>query len=447
MKTVVFPLLLGLGSFTPTALADRCDQLARTTCQTKGSGPFADETGTTLHFDQNREVKRLIAKHTDIIKEKVKGYLDLLEAQNDLKRITAFLPAGVKSSCRRSAVGCREKLETETVELMKFDLSAGIVNRGKLDISNLGLLNSDDDYNRARTKAQETILKASDQTMNERLANEILPRILIPRIARVVQSLIPDTPVRAAMLTRLSEVRYGGDLCRPLIFGGPDVTSIAQIGAIYDPDSNKVKICRGFFGTNTSLYALYNTVAHEITHSIDPCALMLASTDHPQYQTLSERDARSPWAEVINCLRDERSTGARNLDASLEPSKCFKDQIGESIADFVATEVMGMLVEEGLLGPSPSERTAETMEKGIANIWRYTCRAEHLGASDPHPSPRQRIERLTAVHPVIRSALGCGPLPKNRIYCGRGGASPMPASIASEAEAKAKPPSPGAKKN
>jgi len=428
MKIPALMIFLSLAAYP--ARADRCDALPATTCQSAPNGPqgqFTDETGYALHYNKNREIARLVNSHSNLIAEKVKAYVDTLARRNDYKRIFPFLPSNVRTTCAKSPARCRETVEAQAIELMKFDLSGGVVGRKKFDIANLGLLISgDDDYGRARNEAQNAIIRAPDAAMEKKLHEEILP-LLAERIARVVRTLIPDSPEREAMLAKLAGVRYIGDLCRPLIFGGPDVTSIAQITATYDPDKNGVRICRGFFGTNTSLYPLYNTIAHEMTHSIDPCALMLAKPDQPTAPTLGERDARSPWAAVIACLRDKKSTGARNLASTLDASQCLSDQIGEAVADFVATEVMAQLIEEGLLGPR--EPTPQSMEVGLANIWRYACRAVYMGKNDPHQSPQTRIERITAVHPVIRAALGCGALPKNRVYCGaHPGAAAGPAS-------------------
>lgn len=410
------------------AHADRCETLAANLCAAPPNGPggqFIDETGYTYQYNKTREIVRLLDSHANVIKEKAASYVDALEKQNAFKKIFPYLPSSVRATCTKTPARCRETLESQVVELLRFDLSGGAVSK-RFDINELGLLNAeDDDYGRTRSEAQDAIVKDSDSNMTKKLNDEVFP-LLAEHIARVVASLIPDSPSRQMILAKLAGVHYGGDACLPLLFGSANLPSIAHIGAFYDPDNNSVRICRGFFGANTSLYPLYNTVAHEMTHSIDPCALMQANPDQPKVKTLRSRDELSPWANVIACLRDTKSTGARNLASNLDADSCAADQVTEAFADFVATEVMGQLIEEGTLGPK--ERTPQAMEAGIANIWRYTCRAPTLGKDDPHPSPQLRIDRLTAVHPVIRSALGCSPLPKNRVYCGNHEQSAMPAS-------------------
>lgn len=423
----IMPLVLALA--VSPARADRCDELFARTCQSAPTGPqgqFKDETGYALHFNQNREVARLIKTHKDLIKEKVKGYVDTLAREGTYKKILPFLSATTRTTCAKTPARCHGSVEAEVVELMQFDLSGGVIHAKQFDIANLGLLNSgDDDYGRARADVESAILQDPDRVMEKKLREEVFP-LLADRIAKVVRRLVPASAERDAMLTKIAGVRYLDDQCRP-IFGAPDVTSIAQITAHYVPDKNAVRICRGFFGTNPSLYPLYNTIAHEMTHSIDPCALMLAQTNPPQAASLRERDGHSPWATVISCLRNKKSTGARNLASTLDPSQCLNDQIGEAIADFVATEVMAELLEDGTLGTK--DRTPDQALAGIANIWRYTCRAPYLGKDDPHPSPQSRMERITAVHPTIRAILGCGALPKDRLYCGTQTGAVGPASV------------------
>jgi hypothetical protein len=238
-------------------------------------------------------------------------------------------------------------------------------------------------------------------------------------VLAVVKKYLPASKRSEAVFRAVERVRYGGDLCGSFsLFGDPGVSAIAPIGAYFEPDAQggNVKLCRGLLDATTSRFALANAIAHEITHSIDPCTISEKDPTAPKkFASRKQMDEWGPWADAVLCLRGRKSVGALSFQNSFQAKHCREDQIVEALPDLIASQVVGRLVEESWFGAGGPDE----LLKGIANIWRFACpTGKPTVEKDPHSSTRVRMERLIALQPAVRKALQCGPVPKGEVYCG-----------------------------
>jgi hypothetical protein len=386
--------------------ADSCESLYQLTCQTaakSAEGRFEDETGYSVRYNKNREIKRIIESNQTILNESVQAFVAAIADRKQLIPLLPYLPTEIKANCRELNAGCREALNHSLAELLQFDLSGAVLFKDKFEATKLGILNAHDDYNRMRTDVLEKIKDAKDSALEKKLNNEIFP-LIIEQVQKVIRDLLLESPEREQMLERVAQVRYAGDLCRPMIYGRPDLPSISQNGAVYDSEENSVQLCRGFLGANTSLFSLYYTIAREVAHSIDPCTLKKIE----QNPTLTHEPVqKSPWYPLMSCLANERSLGdavGKQVSSRVQnPKLCTQEPMNHALADFVATEVIAQLMTDSVTTALPQS------ENGLANAWRPSCGT---------PSASSRIDRILVAHPVVRDILGCSTLPTERTYCG-----------------------------
>lgn len=414
----ILPALLG----STSRASERCERLAEETCRADADG--IDPTGYVLNNDRTREVRRIVESNRKNFEETAGLILNELGAASDIKLALEALKMDGLKICRAPGgsadfAKCLERLKDELVNTLIVDLSnskAGKPNR-KLDLEKFGRLVQGSIYNKHSSELLESINQTPDPDFLTRIENKMLPEIR-SEIAEVMKRLLPDDGIRAHLLEQLGKVRYAGDFCPAELFGGNSLARLAQIGAFMEPDGDdgkpdpRIFVCRGMIGSMTSAYALTNIIAHEMTHSVDPCRVVhLGKQRAPQ--TVAEFDDKSPWSDLMRCLRRKDSVAAKNVSSQLPPD-CKMDQVSEGVADFVAAEVVGSLIRKKRLAGANTEEIL----KGVANIWRIACKAPTVDADmDTHATLKLRIERILALQPDVRKALSCGPTPKDRVYC------------------------------
>jgi hypothetical protein len=221
---------------------------------------------------------------------------------------------------------------------------------------------------------------------------------------------------------------------------------------MYLPTQNAFKYCSGLRIQNDSEFQMAFIMAHELTHSIDPCGISIGPEDYRfKYTPDASREKAEneyPIPGVIKCLRSEKSIhagffkpnqmmasgygqvgpgGGYMPDPSMMPptkptSKlplfCDKDQIGESFSDWMAAEVTPEYIQKNF-----PKLSVDQYRNGYSNIWRGICEdevAKTLNPNfgyDPHPDQVDRTNRLILAQPTIRKQMNCTkPLP-SVIHC------------------------------
>lgn len=175
-------------------------------------------------------------------------------------------------------------------------------------------------------------------------------------------------------------------------------------GVAYDPAPNEINV-----GIEALKYSdeptRFAVFAHEIGHAVDPCrwGVFLGG--------------ENPFKEVIACLRDSKSVGAKirddsRLDAFVKaggmsaeqaaviranatcnrsnypPSGLQADQSPEAFADWFSAEVLS------------------AVEESKKPVRRDLCEAHELSNGSSYPSNEARLSRIYFAHPGILKAQG-----------------------------------------
>ncbi len=259
----------------------------------------------------------------------------------------------------------------------------------------------------------------------DKIEKVIFPRTKALLIARI-QSLPIGERDRARMLSKVESIRYRGLDC--LMSGADQMTEIARAfipNAQYDPTQNSFGICGGYLNMSTSEFNLVHTIAHEISHSIDPCNFSERNKVAPLKNRISNERVDDTYLRknFLRCLRSKDSAEAKTFDefqadATIEDGErvyndtaryCGSEQSGETVADWFAAEIVGEYSEKHFATLSKDQK-----QIGIANILRPACYENRPDQN--HPGTTNRLNGILLVQPKIRSQMGCvGDAPKR--YC------------------------------
>lgn len=142
------------------------------------------------------------------------------------------------------------------------------------------------------------------------------------------------------------------------------------------------------------------TLAHELSHAIDPCELKAAKIEPAVYRRL----ARCFYQNKIISKDPERLRCEQ------------KNQLGEAFADWIATEVTAAAMEKYKQKLKSSD---DNLHAAINSI-RDLCDQEAWvteSDSELYPEPGIRIGKIFAENPKIKSILKCEASPDERPYC------------------------------
>lgn len=280
-------------------------------------------------------------------------------------------------------------------------------------------------------------------SMAQKIDTEIYPKVRELLLAKV-SSLVSDPVVRKKLTDKISAIRFKGQDCSSGEKSKDSVASVLLANASYNPLSNSFRYCKGLTADNSSEFAIASVVAHELSHSIDPCGITLGPSDFNfQYKphiSKQEAEAQFPIGKVITCLRGANSVGASvdqkqgedaqqqadaNISSGAAPraydispqftSFCEKDQIGESFADWMAAEITPEYIEN--FEKVHRKLTVAQMRMGYSNAYRFMCRDDESTKFDVHPKAERRANAIGLVQPRIRAQMGCTGNPKQFVYC------------------------------
>ncbi|MGZ3804367.1 MAG: hypothetical protein ACXVB4_09175 [Pseudobdellovibrionaceae bacterium] len=456
-------LLASIFLFFPwTAFGDvppLCNELARFSC---APGNYKDQTG---FVKSSTEIQRFMSNYSEKsrvqLNEKFKKILN--DPENSYFKELAISGLGLKNSPQCSSskandvTACQENLlEGLTALVQKQALSplmptASLQRMGSL--SDAGYILQNEIYqgvlNDLNRQAQTDL---SNPEVEKKIKEKIFPNIKSLIAERINQLSIPDEQ-KKFMINKVKSIQFAGSNCSEIGggnghggSGGQLISTLLIPNAFYDPGRNTFKYCSGFLLQSTSEFQIAMFIAHELSHSIDPCGLSSGPSDmsfkYKNSDDLKKMEQEFPLKNIISCLRDPRSVEARNLAAGqgqgvtpngygggypggagmaqgppspLKPSFCVSDQITESFADWMAAEVMPQYIEKNY------KLTPEQYREGYANVFRTSCWAYPDTSDnfnwDVHPAIGRRINKILLVNPKLRTQMGCPEKHPENIYC------------------------------
>ena len=292
------------------------------------------------------------------------------------------------------------------------------------------------DYRRIRSWATEKMFFAPfHSTRLDDLGKSGL-KLVQDTIRQIVGEKITDKKRRDYILNKVSTVKLEMSYC----MGGPTdvfekgLDRLTYTNAGYKFREHTIKFCTGEFIRNTSLFNLLATLAHEVSHAIDPCHLQnykfigfgkgkgQAHLIAPfAYSAKAKNDtdkalSEFPFSKAVQCLARPDGLNARPLRLiksnrhyqGYDNTVLCNHQIGEAFADLMSAEVIGRI--SPILASDNSHRIA-----GITNIFRQNCpmkdsKDDGPFAYDVHPKTKDRPNFIYRHNSAIRKALGCSTL-------------------------------------
>lgn len=460
-----------------------CDNLSRFTC---APGEYSDGTATVHNqsaFDKD-EVKAL---QENVLQDAKNKFRQLLaNPENQYFKKIALSTFGLSNSpdCTANSKEhqeiCLDNLskslaETSIKNLFPQDLKTntwGSPNYAALEgsASDMKLLINSPFYKKVfsdlESGAQQ---KLTDPKMVSHVQNDIFSKvkeILETKVAEYVK----DDETREHLIDKIKAIQWDGTSCDSLFKkskdSDQDTPALAPIlvsNAVYEPLKNSFKVCGGKFLYNKSEFSFVHDIAHELSHSIDPCEIARGPSDfsfHYSRPTDQERSEKEfPIKGIVSCLR--ASIDAEHMPASAKGivgdvgsvaggkmggmgnygvmaggptgykpppfSFCTKevngmvtsqDQITEGFADWMADEILPAYFQQrdkDQVAKGKPSLTPEQYRNGYSNIFRGRCYPD--GADFVHPTIAHRVDGLILSNPDIRKQMGCTKPYKAYEYC------------------------------
>lgn len=441
-----------------------CNDLARFSC---APGAYKDQTGSVKSAS---EIQQFMSNYSETsrrqLNEKFKKILD--NPENSYFKDLVISGLGLKNSPQCASTkaselkACRENLMDGLTTLAQKQTLSPLMPTASLtrmaSLSDANYIMQDEVYqgviNDLSTQAQADL---SNPEVEKKIKEKVFPNIKALIIERLNQLSIPDDQ-KKFMISKIKSIQFSGSNCTELGSGATGaggntqvVSSLLTPNAFYDPARNTFKFCSGFLLQSTSEFNIAMIIGHELSHSIDPCRLSSGPSDmgfkYKSSGDLKKMEQEFPLKNVLSCLRDSSSVGAKNLTESQaqmgaqygnggygsgypapggmgmaqnqqtppKPSFCNSDQITESFADWMGAEVLPQYIEKNY------KLSPEQYREGYANAFRIACWAYPDTSDnfnyDTHPAIGKRINKIILVNPKVRAQMGCPEKHSENVYC------------------------------
>jgi hypothetical protein len=456
-----------------SVLADQsplCNDLARFAC---APGSYKDGTG---EIKSESEISKFMSSYADKSRTSLHDQFQKLlnSPENSYFKDVAIAGLGLKNSPQCSSTSaddisaCRENLIDGLTTIAQKQALGPLMPKTGLEragnFKDWAYIIQNNSYQKVIKSLNDQVQKdLGNSEMTKKIKDKIFPKVKELIIARLKKLTIPDEQ-RNLMISKISSITFEGTSCEEIGGGrgqsnGEVVSSLLVPNAFYDPSRNIFKLCSGYLLQSTSEFQVATTIAHELSHSIDPCIIAVGPVDlgfKYSNQDLKKMESEYPIKNIIQCLRDNRSIGARNFSSesqakvqdpsssypnqygqkiipngygigsqngggmpvgqpTTKASFCDGDQIGESFSDWMAIEVLPIYIEQNY------KLTTEQYRNGYANARRLICsvqteEVESLN-KDVHPAVEKRINKIILVNPKVRAQMGCPTMHTENIYC------------------------------
>ena len=458
---MLFSVLLA-STCAAAEISPLCTDLFHFSCS---PGSYKDGTG---EIKSEKEIANQLAAYTDksriFLHDRFLKILD--DSGNTYFKDLALSGLGLKNSpqCTSTSpedlAACRENLIDGLTDIAQSSAMGNLVPKTGLerrgDLADLMYITQNGAFHKV---IQELDNQTQKNFENPELINKIQSKVF-PKIKSLIVARLQVMPIsdeqKKIMISKVSSISFDGTDCGNLNYkrkqGEDIVASLLVPNAFYNPVQNNFRICAGFLLQSTSEFQIGEVIAHELSHSLDPCNIASGPSDlglkYSNPQDIQKMENEYPIKNVLKCLRDKRSVGARNFDlemqasigpgaenrcanygCSSEPSKrnggarsgappdsaanfCRNDQVGESFADWMAAEVLPTYMEDNY------KLTTDQYRNGYANVFRTGCQGSFgQVSSDIHPALELRINKILLANPKIQSQMGCPASNSSVLYC------------------------------
>ncbi len=426
-------IITSLIIFINLSFSGVCDSLSDLAC---APGKFSDGTGTVPSESEVRHArsqyeqsarKHLSMEFTSLINNPDNSFFK--ESAKQAFGLTDF-PACTGSSTKDKS-DCDQNIIEGLTNLGENNILETKVDRLG-DLESLDFIRRNHMFTSVLDKVTANAEKQlGTEPIKKKIQNTVFPGIKNALITKI-NSWPLDTKQKQLMISKIKSIRFEGSKCSSF---GSNIKSLLKPNAYYNASANTFSYCAGMISESSSDFTLAMIVAHELAHSIDPCNLSNSLNkimgNSEVEGSVDVLDQQSPYANVISCLRDKASIGAKNFaeppvqesqsntygDPS-PPSKettrvsfCDLDQIGESFSDWVGAEILPEYIR------AQHKLTKNQYINGYANAFRPLCKSfTDVDMVTEHPRSQERIDKIIISNPKVRKDMGCPPEGKF-VYC------------------------------
>lgn len=420
-----------------------CDSLSEVACK---PGKITDPTGDSLFDQQGRPLpltKSLLKKSEDV----TKSYFQKLWTEQGHKKFKALafkvLEASKSPYCASSsqAAPCVQLVSTQLSEMVTSFSNVEDLKKKYKSPDLVDLYQMEEMITAAEKLDHAVAMSPLQVQLENTIKNKTFPKVKALLIKFIDQQSM-SKPTKEALLKKISAIQYDGTECREMSSG---LSVNFTVNAAYFDDSNSFKYCRGLYLQSTSEFQIAAIIAHELSHSIDPCLISQGISGQSfKYQTADSReqmDAQYPIKGIISCLRSSNSIQAnynKNISYYISPPRsknenpfkssipfCQGDQVNEAFPDWIAAEILPEYISETY----PSFDSSD-WRKGIANAMRSLCnnaepekksKGAKLRPTEEqdfveHPFGNARMDAILLSNPKVREAMNC-PEKGPKAYC------------------------------
>ena len=447
MKKLVF-LFLAAPAFGYAGSADLCSDLASFSC---APGQYDDGTGTaeTMMFKDGF----IPAGLKDEVSEKLSaGFSELVKKpENSYFRSSAIsaLGLGAAPDCQSKETSAFARCNKVIVSGLTMLARKGMVTEISSSSSSSSMQSNPtnqivvDNLKELSTLTKnaqyEEVVSSVTDVFEKRLrdsnAEKKISENMFPKLKKLLADRINSLPIEDSkkqfMIAKVKAIAFAGTDCDESI---KNLSRHLIPNAFYNPEKNALKVCQGLLHDNISEFHVASVIVHELAHSIDPCCLAKGIGEnivkHRDTTNLALMDSEYVLPNLISCLRSPMSVNAQNQQQPMvqvgsygymggqfgtPPSTALdhcRDQIGESIADWFAGEVITDYIQE-----AHPNLTSEQWRIGASNIFRPLCSFNDFGIIDTHPATFNRINSVFLQNPKLRQKMKCPSDDPTRAHC------------------------------
>lgn len=320
------------------------------------------------------------------------------------------------------------------------------------DLASTAFLSEHPVMAKMRTSLKDVISQQLDkQDVANKVEKEIFPKLKEIFVEWLRENL-PESEVRSNLIFKIKHIEFNGFDCSP---DGQNLSVDLLPNANYHNIGNRINYCSGSLLFTDSVFSIVSTLAHEMGHAIDPCNIQYYIERRKfsyEGKTQEEKEQEYPFAGLISCLRGQDSVGAQFYKAS-PPSKlnpqtsqgqsdspsssvgsqqeaefnfcdeyqegvCVSsDQIGESVSDWFAAEILPRYMDKYYSGFKEDQ-----FRNGYINVFRQFCSPSRFKNQnegfDVHPELERRVNAILLTNPRVQKHLGCSSEGLKAKYCG-----------------------------
>jgi hypothetical protein len=234
---------------------------------------------------------------------------------------------------------------------------------------------------------------------------------IVPDVRKVLLDMIGESSSskqRVSLTKKVEELKY----LPPVLVQGfesvegalidfpPNFSRAVVANAFYKPIDNEFSVLQGFLLGNTSLFGQLFIVAHEMGHSVDPC-LIFDSFKESEYWNPSLLQEIKQTLANIGIPEHELFS----IDSFDDTFSCkLGSEIGESMADAIASEILGRY-----LNSQWSQLDQDQRITAVAQSFRpFRCGLIKPDDSfAPHLNVLDRYNEIILKNKKVREYLSC----------------------------------------